>query len=188
MMKGTLVSLAGLAVALAGCTSPSARTGEVVGPRIGSAMADFTFVDLDGKTHPFSGIQGEFKVLAFTKCAGNMHSEASKALSDMAANNQQGRYARTVVFDVHWSPAGCAQCAECRVLTQNQNLYSLCDAKNVVEKLYNAEGGAAFVLIGPDRHVLDTDTAAHRDAFEARLHRRVAEHAEKERMRIEGQP
>ena len=170
------LSLIGLLATVGGCASSassSAQLGRVVEPEIGAPFADFTYVDAEGQPQMLAGQLGDFTILVFTKCGGDLHGPVARPLAELVRENQGPGVVKTVGFDIHWSEVGCTQSDGSHLLAPAPNLYSICDAKGVVRTFYGADDRNQVFVIGPDHRIVDRGSAGNWEALRARVHQRV---------------
>jgi hypothetical protein len=166
---------------VAGCATMRGHRGQVVQPQVGTPYMDFTYVGDDGKPHRLSEHLGDFTVLAFTKCGGDLHGPVSRELAELVRVTEEHGVVRTIGFDIHWSENGCPQGKSCHLIEQNANLYSICDARGIVRDLYGADRKNQIFVIGPDGKIIDSAPATQFEALKTRFRRVVQDYAARKR-------
>lgn len=162
-----LASFVALAL-LGGCASSQARTGRVATPEIGGPCLEFTYLDTDGRPHRLGERLGDFTLLAFTRCQAKMHGQVAERLADLVRVNQDPGFVSTVGFDIHWSDSGCPDQDQCHVISTNEFLYSICDARGAIRHVYGVGAEDEFFVIGPDGRIWDSAPARQFESLEAK--------------------
>jgi hypothetical protein len=176
-MRPSILLSIGLIMLLGGCLSPQARQGRVLEGKGGDSFPDFTFMDQEGRTRSLRQHLGDFTVLAFTQCGGELHESVSGDLTALVKANQEPGYADTVGYDIHWCEDGCKHADRCHLIEGKTHLFSICDARSVVRDLYEARDGGQLVVIGPDRRIALRDSASNMSLVKGRLQRMFDDHA-----------
>lgn len=161
----------------AGCASTTAHRGMVVQPKIGSPHMDFTYVDEAGESQQLSRHLGDYTVLAFMKCEGDLHGPMSQELQKLMHIAESPGYASTVGFDIHWSDTGCTPSKECHLVQNDAHMYSICDAQGVVRKLYGADQRNQIFVLGPDGRIVDASPVSKLNELGTRLKSMVRSYA-----------
>lgn len=176
-----IVGAMALTAVAAGCSATGGHRGHVVQPQVGTPYMDFTYVGEDGRRHRLSDHLGDYTILAFTKCGGELHGPVSRKLEKLVRVTEDPGIARTIGFDIHWSKSGCRQGEACHLIKQDADLYSICDARGVVRDLYGAGPKDEIFVIGPQGTIVDSAPASEFDALITRFKRTVQEYAAEER-------
>lgn len=166
---------------MAGCATTDAHRGRVVQPQVGTSYMDFTYVDVQGRSHRLGDHLGDFTVLVFTKCGGDMHSPMSGRLEDLVRVTQDVGVVHTIGYDIHWSEKGCSHGKSCHLIEQNDDLYSVCDARGIVRDLYSADSEAQLFVIGPHGKIIDSAPLNEFDKLKDRFRRTVQDYAAEKR-------
>jgi len=171
---------------LSGCASFDSHQGQVLEPDVGTAFADFTFVDSNGQAQQFRDHRADFTILAFTKCRGELHRPVSEELVRLARESQEpGPGAvNTAVFDVHWSEADCSHGEDCHLVDGARYLYSICDGRGALRLLYGADEKNQVFVIGPDGRIADKGSLADLDTLRSKFRGMLESHAAEERAAV----
>lgn len=173
----------GLAL-LTGCVSPERQRGWVPALQEGDTASDFKYVDVDGEERASGSLFGDFTVLLFSKCDGDMHRPAAKEVEDILNENRRAHRVVVTGVDVHWSESGCPQRSTCHVVDADVHLASLCDGAGTVRRLYGVRGEDSLLVIDSRSKVIASAPRANTRVLREKLRKNVKE-LQEERMREE---
>lgn len=185
MMRTRCLQLLAMACILggfAGCTANGGHAGIVAPPQVGKPYLEFTYLDTRKRPHRLGDRLGDFTLLMFSRCEDDTHGRVAEELEDLVRVSQDAGFATSVGYDIHWSERECPREDQCHLVSVSDDLFSICDARGTVRRLYQVGSEDEIIVIGPSGEIEDRAPLSQFDALKRRFQNRFRDYAaEKER-------